>query len=139
MYCRLTEYTQELHMPKAQPKPEAPAAEAAKAPKPPAPVLRKPQLRLLETLSKLTEPISRPDLAMQSGVDAASCTTWIGSNDEKRRLANDERKKCKSLITLGYVKVIHPKSKDDGPVKYVISPAGKSALAKAQKQQAVAV
>jgi len=94
----------------------------------PAPVsIRKPQLRLLETLAKVG-PMTRKALAEKAKVDPAGCTEYLGSDDAATRKAND-KKHFPSLVSLGFVL---GESKDGEPTTYKITPAGKTYLAKAQ-------
>lgn len=83
--------------------------------------LRKPQLRILATLAKTKEPLSRSEIAKRAKVDAAWLTEYVGSSDKKVRAKNDKR--FKSLITLGHVKA----TDSDGPATYSITATGRKA------------
>lgn len=83
--------------------------------------LRKPQIRILQTLAKTKEPLSRADIAKKAKVDAAWLTEYVGSSDRKVRLKNDKR--FKSLITRGFVKA----EDSDGATTYTITAAGRKA------------
>lgn len=90
--------------------------------------LRKPQLRLLETLKKVKRPTERKLLAERAEVDNAMCTEYLGSIDAEVRAKNDE--KFKSLVSWKYVKV---EKIDDGgkdKVVYSITDAGLKFLEK---------
>jgi hypothetical protein len=88
--------------------------------------LRKPQQRILQTLAKSNEPLSRAEIAEKAKMDPAM-TNLLGSPDPKIRAKNDKAH-FKSLTTLGYVKLIDR----DGPATYSITPAGGKALAAAK-------
>jgi hypothetical protein len=121
--------------PKATPAPKKPAGKPAKAT--PAKkavangsawVLRKAQIAVLSALNKAGRPLNRSQIAEKGKTDAAFLSTWIGSSDLAVRIANEKKRGVKGLLTLKYVRDEQPES---GPVEYVITAAGKAALAKA--------
>jgi hypothetical protein len=87
--------------------------------------LRKPQIRVLQALSKSKSALSRTEIGKKAEVDVASLTEVIGSSDAETRKKNDTRKGWKSLLTLKYVTA----SDKDGTTTYSITAAGTKALA----------
>lgn len=107
-----------------------PAAKKAPTKKPTAAggyELRKPQVAVLKCLAKASKPLSRAEIATKADTDQAFLSTWIGSSDDKVRNANDKKRGVKALLTLKYVR---DEQLEGEPVKYVITAAGKAALAK---------
>lgn len=94
--------------------------------------LRKPQVRILAYLNKQATPKTRKEISEKAPVDAACCVEYIGSSDVETRKKNDERK-FPSLLTLGHVKLGQP-AEEGGADVYSITPAGKKALAAAEKE-----
>lgn len=88
-------------------------------------VLRGPQVRILEALSKSNKPLSRAEIAKKAKTDLAGLTEQIGSSDPARRKAND-KKHFPSLLTLGYLK--EGQDKETNAVLYVITASGRKAL-----------
>lgn len=66
--------------------------------------LRKPQVRILEFLSKCKGGQDRKTIAAKAPVDYATLTEYVGSANPEKRAENDT-KHFPSLITLKYVKV----------------------------------
>jgi hypothetical protein len=90
-----------------------------------APALRAAQVRILAALAKATEPMTRKQIAEAAETDLAGLTEWIGSSDDAKRKANDQ-KWYPSLITLGLVKA----KAADGVTTYTITAKGKRAAGK---------
>ena len=88
--------------------------------------LRKPQVRILVALSKSGKPLSRAEISEKATVDVATCTEYIGSIDEVKRLANDV-KHFPSLISLGFIRFAAPE--EGKGANYEITAAGKKAVA----------
>lgn len=118
---------------KVAPKPVAKAKGKAAAKK--APVtrakkegLRKPQVRILQCLSKGKE-MSRADISEKAPVDVAACVEYLGSDDAAVRKANDA-KHFPSLISLGFVthKAYPTEAGGEGPTMYQITAKGRTAL-----------
>lgn len=104
--------------------------------------LRKPQIRILKTLSKNSKPLTRSEIADKAPVDVATCVEYLGSDDDSVRKAND-KKHFPSLVTLGFVKATDgsPKKGKDGtfsdnagPTEYSITATGRKALEAAGKE-----
>lgn len=87
--------------------------------------LRKPQVRILKCLSKANHPLNRAEISEKGSVDLAMLNSYIGSNDEAIRAKNDKIV-MPSLLTL---KLVQFGPSDDGPSAYVITAAGRKALA----------
>jgi len=86
--------------------------------------LRQPQVRVLQTLAKSKEPLTRSEIAAKATVDQAGLTEYIGSSDKAKRAANDKKKGWKSLVSLGYVKA----EDGEGAATYTITAAGRKAV-----------
>jgi len=93
--------------------------------------LRKPQIRILKFLATAKEPHSRATIGENAPCDVAGCTEWIGSPDDVKRLANDEKMGFKSLITLGFVKGAERTIGEGKKARlvYTITAKGKKAVA----------
>jgi hypothetical protein len=87
--------------------------------------LRKPQIRILQTLSKNSKALSRKDISEKADVDLAMMNSYIGSSDKAVRSKNDKAV-CVSLLTLGYIK--EDLGEEGGPAVYKITAAGHKAL-----------
>lgn len=123
-------------------KKKTPAKKAASAPRAKKEGLRKPQVRILKTLSKNSKPLTRSEIADKAPVDVATCVEYIGSDDDGVRKSND-KKHFPSLVTLGFVKATDgsPKKGKDGtfsdnagPTEYSITATGRKALEAAGKE-----
>jgi hypothetical protein len=88
--------------------------------------LRKPQVRVLEALSKSGKALTRAQISDKAEVDNAMLTDYIGSTDDAKRKVNDT-KLMPSLVTLGHVHAVAPEE-DGGPSSYSITAAGRKAL-----------
>lgn len=125
--------------PAKAPKAKKPAKKAAKGKKPTKKAerkprekkegLNKPQIRVLQCLAKAGKPLTRAQISEKAPVDLAFCTTYIGSSDEAKRLANEAKRGTTSLLTYKYVRV---EQHEGQPDTYVITSAGRSALEKAK-------
>lgn len=114
---------------------KAPAAKKTTEPKAPRVKkegLRKPQERVLQFLAKANKGMTRSEIAAGAKVDQASLTEYIGSSDDDKRVANDQKMGWPSLITLGLVK-IGPMEADGKGDCYVLTAAGKKAAEKIGK------
>lgn len=119
---------------KSAPKKAAPKPEAKKsAPKKVESVrkrggLRAGQIRILRLLAK-KDLLNRKQIAEKAPVDVFNCVELIGSHDEQKRLANDE-KHYPSLVSLGLVKPeIHDVEGRD-KILYRITAKGKAEASK---------
>lgn len=92
--------------------------------------LRKPQVRLLRSLSKAKGPLNRGKLSEASGVEYAWLCNWIGQPDADARANREKRWGFTSLLTIGLVKCKLLKVMDKDEWVYEITPAGRSALTK---------
>lgn len=112
---------------------KAPVKKAAKAPAAATPAkdksgLRKPQERILKYLAKHSDKsFTRAQIAEKAEVDVAACVEYIGSHDDKKRIAND-KKHFPSLVTLKLVK-FGPQQEEGAAVSYQISATGKAKAA----------
>lgn len=88
--------------------------------------LGKPMVRILKLLSK-GKALTRAQISEKAPVDNAFCTTYLGSVDEEKRLANEEKRGTKSLLTRKYVRA---EQHEGEAVTYSITATGKAALAK---------
>lgn len=102
---------------------KAPATKASK--------LRAAQVRALKALS--SNPMTKKELLEVKVCSPSDLVSYLGHLDEEKRKVNDE-KWFPSLITLGYVKSNVKKDTPKGEETYSITPAGKSALARAEKE-----
>ena len=85
--------------------------------------LRKPQVRVLQALSKSKEPMTRKEISEKGDVDLAMLNSYIGAHDLKIRAKNDKAV-CPSLLSLGFVKA----SDGEGATVYTITAAGRKAI-----------
>lgn len=90
--------------------------------------LRKPQVKILQFLSKSGETANRARISKMAKVDQAGCTEWIGSKNPEVREEND-RKHFPSLISLGLVK--ETSEEDSRSIVYSATAKGKRVAAKA--------
>lgn len=95
--------------------------------------LRKPQLRVLEALSKQKKPLSRKGVAKVSSVDEASLSGYIGANDPEIRAKDDAEKGWPCLLTLKLLKIDQMDEEGRSKSFYSITKAGRDALDKHQK------
>jgi hypothetical protein len=91
--------------------------------------LRKPQVRILAALAKAKTPLTRNEIAEKATCDKAWLNSWIGSKNPEIRAKNDKAE-FPCLLTLKLVK--DNEDEEKGTV-YIITPAGKAALAAASK------
>lgn len=105
---------------------KAPKKAEERAPRAKKEGLRKGQERILKLLNKVKKPLTRAVIAEKAPVDVATCCEYLGSRDDEKRIANDE-KHFMSLISLGFVG--HSVDEEQGVV-YTITPKGKTAAAK---------
>lgn len=91
--------------------------------------LRKPQIRILQAMSRTDKCLVRAAIADRAECDYASLTDYIGAHDEAKRRANDVRY-FPSLLTLGYI-TYGPKEVDDDSPRYRLTAAGRKALQQA--------
>lgn len=120
---------------KAAPKKEKAAKKAAGtgAGRPKKEGLRKPQVRILAVLAKANRGLTRAEISEKAKVDVAACVEYIGSLDEAKRLANDEKMGWKSLISLKYIKQAASEKEDARGAYYAITALGKAASEKESK------
>jgi hypothetical protein len=107
--------------------------------------LRDSQVRTLRLLAEQVRgeevPLTKHEIVTQANVAESDLTKYVGSDDPAVRKRNDERW-FPSLLTLGYVKRVKQKGDKDAKVDarikggYVITPAGRKALEKFDKQSA---
>lgn len=95
-----------------------------KTTKPKADGPNKPQLRILEFLAKQNRSVNRQQISEGANVDTAMLNSYIGSDKPEIREKNDA-KVCKSLLTLGLVKVAPPEDESVRGTCYQITAAGK--------------
>lgn len=96
--------------------------------------LRKAQIRILQLLSKASNPLTRPEIAKKAPCDLANCTELIGSHNDDVRKANDA-KHFPSLRSLGFVRVeVHDIDGKD-VFHHSITATGRKALEKALKAE----
>lgn len=90
--------------------------------------LRAGQIRILKLLAK-KDLLTRTVISEKAPVDVANCVELIGSHDEDKRAANDE-KHYPSLITLGLVKPEQHDVNGRDTILYRITAKGKAEAAK---------
>jgi len=89
--------------------------------------LRKPQVRILQTLAKSSKALNRSEISAQAKVDLANTTELIGANKDEVRASNDA-KYYPSLLTLKLVKFAASEVEGSKGTYFAITPAGKKAI-----------
>jgi hypothetical protein len=92
--------------------------------------LGKPLVRILTTLAKNKAPLTRAQISEKAGVDHAFLSTYLGAHDPDVRKANEAKRGTTGLITRGLVKADEDDRDGRTVVVYVITAAGRAALAK---------
>ncbi len=91
--------------------------------------LRKPQVRILETLKTAKNGLVRKDISERSKVEYAWLCNWIGQPDNAARKDRETRWGITSLLTLKFVTVREGEVDSKKAYIYTITDAGKNALA----------
>lgn len=89
--------------------------------------LRKPQIKVLEVLSKAKSALTRNAISEKAGCRVHMLSAYLGSNDREKREAND-KKHYPSLLSLGFVKAEISEGMEG--TTYTITPKGLKALGK---------
>lgn len=89
--------------------------------------MRKPQIRVLKALRRVTKPLTRAEISERGEVDLAMLTEYIGSHDDAIRAKNDKAV-MPSLRTLGFVKAEQHDIDGRDVVVHTITASGRKAL-----------
>lgn len=97
--------------------------------------LRKPQVRVLQLLAKMTAGATRPQIVEKAQVDKAWIHILVGTDGPAEH--TEQRTRVRSLITHKAVKLVTIGGKGDDihEERFQITPAGRKMLEKALKAQ----